>query len=125
MKEFEQPLRRDGCAYEPCASHPLRGARAFSQVEAHDVHVDTDEIQPAVHGVHGDGDEWMSHDHQIMTTSRFHVWWLTRFKGFRIVETSRRPKLSLFGMTSYVSTWRLVTLPGKSEHAVKISSEMR
>ena len=44
----------------------------------------------------------------ITTTSRLKVWFLTKFRGYRVLSMHRLPKESSFGELYYRDSWVLV-----------------
>jgi hypothetical protein len=48
-----------------------------------------------------------SRDHTLTVKSRFRVWALTRWHGYRVRNVSRRPTGLLIGMIRYETRWTL------------------
>lgn len=47
-------------------------------------------------------------DGSITTTSRIRVWYLKRFRGYRVLSMHRLPKQNSFGEIYYRNSWILV-----------------
>lgn len=50
----------------------------------------------------------------ITTDSRLRVWWLTRFRNFRVDMHSQEPRERFWGQIQYINRWRLVEKPDSS-----------
>ena len=50
----------------------------------------------------------------LWTTSALKVWWLTKFRGFRVITVRQVPSESAFGGVRYTRKW-LVGQPGTIE----------
>ena len=44
---------------------------------------------------------------QVSSQSGMEVWWLTRFRGYKVESISLEPREGLFGRISYKPRWRL------------------
>ena len=43
----------------------------------------------------------------VQTDSRFRVWWLTAFNGYRVNMSRRSPRAGMFGRIRYDIQWTL------------------
>jgi len=53
---------------------------------------------------------------EVVTTRRWHMWWLTRLGDYRVRIIRREPKRNWFGTLYYRNIWVLIPRQTRSDH---------